>query len=69
MPQHIPTRPTPAAQMLQATNPRNLPLTTLRVYERFAAEYAAEGGVRELERVVEQMRRHSALSRGRRAAA
>lgn len=57
-----------AARMLQATNPRHRPLTTLRTFERFAAEYAAEGGVRELERVVEQMRRHAALSRGRRAA-
>lgn len=56
-----------AAAMLRATNPRHVPLTALRQYEKFAAEVLDESGADVLAVVVEQVAQHAALTRGRAA--
>lgn len=54
----------PAARLLQATNPRHIPLTALRHFERFCDEVIAEAGPAVLDDIVGQVSKHSDLTRG-----
>ncbi|TQK68264.1 hypothetical protein [Nocardioides sp. SLBN-35] len=56
-----------AARLSQATAPRNIPAIADRAFVKFAQEVAAESGVDVLNHIVQQVRQHADLTRGRAA--